>query len=207
MVSGYLEMLVAEAELPAPGLEGWAQPLREMRRQSARMESIIKDMLKLARLEASSRVAEREPIHMARLLRDATKEAQALSEGRHSIHVEVDEELGLSGQPAEIQSIVGNLLSNAVRYTPDGGEIFLRWYADDQGRWLEVRDTGIGIDPRDLPRLTERFYRADVARSRETGGTGLGLAIVKHALERHDAVLHVQSEQGRGSRFLCQFPK
>lgn len=207
VVSGYLEMLVAEADLQAPGLESWAQPLREMRRQSARMESIIKDMLKLARLEASSRVAEREPIHMSRLLRDATKEAQALSEGRHTIQAEVDEELGLAGQPAEIQSIVGNLLSNAVRYTPDGGEIFLRWYADEEGRWLEVRDTGIGIDPRDLPRLTERFYRADVARSRETGGTGLGLAIVKHALERHDAVLHVRSEQGAGSCFRCQFPK
>lgn len=206
VVSGYLEMMVAEARAGDEGLAPWAEPISEMQRQAVRMESIIADMLKLARLEAAGRISEREPISMARLLRDALKEAEALSDGRHAISAQIDESLGLAGQSSELQSIVGNLLSNAVRYTPEGGRIDVRWAREGEARVLEVADTGIGITPRDLPRLTERFYRADIARSRETGGTGLGLAIVKHAVERHGGQLEIDSTPGRGSRFRCRFP-
>ena len=206
VVSGYLEMMVAEARAGDEGLAPWAEPISEMQRQAVRMESIIADMLKLARLEAAGRISEREPISMARLLRDALKEAEALSDGRHAISAQIDESLGLAGQSSELQSIVGNLLSNAVRYTPEGGRIDVRWAREGEARVLEVADTGIGITPRDPPRLTERFYRADIARSRETGGTGLGLAIVKHAVERHGGQLEIDSTPGRGSRFRCRFP-
>ena len=205
VVSGYLEMLGAEAQAGKEGLAAWDAPLQEMQRQAARMERIISDMLRLARLEAAARPSEREPIHMPRLLQDSVKMAEALSDGKHEIVAEIDESLKLRGQPSEIQSVAANLLSNAVRYTPEGGRICLRWVRRQGKRVLEVEDTGIGVSARDLPRLTERFYRADVARSRETGGTGLGLAIVKHALERHGARLEVQSTPGVGSCFRCSF--
>ncbi|MEK7323323.1 MAG: ATP-binding protein, partial [Pseudomonadota bacterium] len=106
----------------------------------------------------------------------------------------------------ELRSAFTNLVINAVRYTPEGGSIQIRWYADAEGAYFQVSDTGVGIAPHHIPRLTERFYRVDVARSRQTGGTGLGLAIVKHVLERHEAQLHVESNVGRGSVFTCHFP-
>lgn len=207
VVSGYLEMLVDEAVRQPDTWGPWRDPLLEMRKQAVRMEQIISDMLHLARIEGTSRLVERVSIHMPRLLRDAVRTAEALSEGRHQFTVEIDESLRLHGQPAEIQSVVANLLSNAVRYTPAGGDISLRWAAQGSSLVLEVCDSGIGISPRDLPRLTERFYRADVARSRATGGTGLGLAIVKHVLERHEATLEIESTPGQGSCFRCRFSR
>lgn len=207
VVSGYLELMLNEAAQGDTGLQAWQDPLKQMSRQSARMERIIIDMLKLAKLETSTSASDYELIDMPRLLRDAAHEAELMSEGRHTIHAEIDAELGLAGHPAEIQSVVQNLLTNAVRYTRDGGEIHLRWYQSASGeRRIEVEDNGIGIAADELPRLTERFYRADVARSRETGGTGLGLAIVKHALERHGGHLEIRSREGKGSCFVCVFP-
>ena len=143
---------------------------------------------------------------MPRVLSGALESARGLSRDRHRIEADVDPGLRLYGRESELHSLATNLLSNAVHYTPDAGTIALRWWCDDNGAYLEVQDSGIGIDAKDLPRLTERFYRVDVSRSREQGGTGLGLAIVKHALEHHEGQLEVHSEAGKGSRFRCHFP-
>ncbi len=207
VISGYLELMVGDAASGTESISSWADPLQQMQRQSERMEHIILDMLKLARLEGAARSADFEAIDMKRLLTDAVREARDLSDGRHQISAEIGENIRLSGMPLEIQSVVGNLLSNAVRYTPDGGKIQLRWFAESGHPVIEVEDTGIGVSARDIPRLTERFYRADVARSRETGGTGLGLAIVKHALERHGGRLEIRSQPGQGSCFRCVFDR
>lgn len=139
---------------------------------------------------------------MARLREDA----EALSAGRHRIVLQFDGECDLLGAESEIQSAFSNLVSNAVRYTPADGEVRIRWQADVSGGVFSVTDSGIGIAKTHLPRLTERFYRVDRGRSRETGGTGLGLAIVKHALARHQSQLDVQSEPGQGSTFSARFP-
>lgn len=205
VISGYLELMVGDASSAGHGMGQWADPLQQMQRQSKRMENIILDMLKLARLEGSARSSDFEMVDMPRLLNDAVREARDLSDGRHVIAAEITEGIALQGMPLELQSVAGNLLSNAVRYTPEGGRITLRWFLERDCPVLEVSDTGIGVAARDIPRLTERFYRSDVARSRETGGTGLGLAIVKHALERHRAHLEIRSAPGAGSRFRCVF--
>ena len=138
------------------------------------------------------------------------RETAALSAGKHRISLEAAGEYDLLGAESELASAFVNLASNAVRYTPAGGEIRLRWRSGSQiadgGAEFSVEDTGIGIDPEHLPRLTERFYRVDRGRSRETGGTGLGLSIVKHALARHQATLSIDSAPGKGSRFTARFP-
>jgi len=138
----------------------------------------------------------------AKILRDA----QALSAGRHRISLELIGTGDLLGSEPEIASALSNLASNAVRYTPEGGEIGLIWQVNENGARFTVEDNGIGIDTKHLPRLTERFYRVDRSRSRETGGTGLGLSIVKHALYRHQAHLEIDSAPGKGSRFSACFP-
>ena len=142
---------------------------------------------------------------MANLVERRAADARALSKGRHRIAVESPAAVDLMGTESELASAFGNLVSNAIRYTPEGGTITLRWSGDATEAAFEVRDTGIGIAAEHLPRLTERFYRVDRGRSRETGGTGLGLAIVKHALARHGARLEVASEPGRGSTFTARF--
>ncbi len=134
------------------------------------------------------------------------EDARALSAGRHQIQLHVGEPASLVGDEHEIRSAFANLVSNAIRYTPRGGRITLSWgWRGDEGVF-SVEDTGIGIESRHLPRLTERFYRADTSRSRDTGGTGLGLAIVKHVLTRHQGRLEIESDLGRGSRFSALFP-
>ena len=120
---------------------------------------------------------------------------------------DVSSDAELYGSESELTSAFSNLVSNAIRYSPDGGSVCIRWRVDDGNGRFSVSDTGIGIDPRDVPRLTERFYRVDRGRSRETGGTGLGLAIVKHVLTRHDATLEIDSQPGRGSTFSAVFPE
>jgi two-component system phosphate regulon sensor histidine kinase PhoR len=130
-----------------------------------------------------------------------------LSAGRHQVAVEVTSEAALYGSEAELTSAFSNLVSNAIRYSPDGGSVRIRWGTEDGRGIFSVSDTGIGIDRRHIPRLTERFYRVDRGRSRETGGTGLGLAIVKHVLTRHDAMLEIDSAPGEGSTFSAVFPE
>jgi two-component system, OmpR family, phosphate regulon sensor histidine kinase PhoR len=205
VLKGYLEMMEAEAQ-GGGALSVWKAPLGEMKNQSIRMESLVNDMLKLARLESDMQPR---PVWIAAagLIRQAVNEARALSAGQHSFEVEVDERLQVLGSELDLLSLFANLVVNAVRYTPPQGMIRVRWEAAaGGGADYSVADTGIGIAQEDIPRLTERFYRVDVGRSRASGGTGLGLSIVKHAVERHDARLLIDSEVGVGSTFTCLFP-
>lgn len=171
-----------------------------------RMQRLIEDLLTLSALETDAPPQE-ESIEVAVLLAMIREEVMALSDGRHEISVENDGPAVVFGSARELHSALGNLASNAVRYTPAGGYIRLSWQtgADGCGEYA-VTDNGIGIDSQHIPRLTERFYRVDRGRSRETGGTGLGLAIVKHVLERHDARLLIDSKLGAGSTFKAVFP-
>ena len=203
---GYLEAL-EEDEACA---RRWSRPLALMREQAARMRRIVDDLLMLSRLEtedAAHRPRLREAVDVPALLARIVAEARALSgPRRHRISLDAEQGLGLLGNESELASAFSNLVVNAVQYTPEGGEIRVRWWHDAAGAHLAVSDTGIGIAHEHIPRLTERFYRVDVARSRATGGTGLGLAIVKHVLARHEAALSIESVQGRGSTFRCDFP-
>jgi two-component system phosphate regulon sensor histidine kinase PhoR len=174
--------------------------------QAERMKRLIDDLLTLSSLEHAPPPPVAERIALRSLLERVRSEAEGLSGGKHRISLEAAGGYDLLGAESEIASAFVNLVSNAVRYTPAGGEIRLRWTAADAGAEFSVEDTGIGIDPDHLPRLTERFYRVDRGRSRETGGTGLGLSIVKHALARHQATLEVSSTPGKGSRFTACFP-
>ena len=176
-----------------------------MQEQSARMHRIIEDLLTLSMLESAPPLSG-ERVRIRPLLERVRFDAEALSGGRHALSLEGSPALDILGSEAELSSAFGNLVTNAVRYTPAGGEVRVRWSDGAEGASFTVEDTGIGIAPEHLPRLTERFYRIDRSRSRETGGTGLGLAIVKHAVARHQATLDVESAPGAGSRFTIRFP-
>ena len=178
-----------------------------MLEQALRMQSIVADLLTLSTLE-SSPSAEPQPVNMASVLEAVRQQAEALSGGRHQFVWDIDPALDLLGAENELSSATANLLTNAVRYTPDGGTITVNWHRNETGQaCFSVRDTGIGIAKRHLPRLTERFYRVDRGRSRAVGGTGLGLAITRHITLRHSADLQIQSEPGRGSVFSIVFPE
>jgi two-component system phosphate regulon sensor histidine kinase PhoR len=199
VVHGYLEML-DPAEHPE-----WAPMLAEMQRQSQRMTQLVEDLLTLSRLEAQDALAD-EDVSMAPMLAALRREAEALGQHRHTISVEDAAGVDLWGSPKELHSAFSNLVGNAVRYTPAGGEIAIAFTRGaDGGAVLSVRDSGYGIPAAHLPRITERFYRVSTSRSRESGGTGLGLAIVKHVLGLHQAWLEVESQVGRGSTFSCHF--
>ena len=174
--------------------------------QAERMRHLIDDLLTLSVLEHAPAPPDAERVALRPLLARVRAEAEALSAGKHRISLEVTGEHDLLGAESEIASAFVNLVSNAVRYTAAGGEIRLRWNPTGGGAEFSVEDTGIGIDAEHLPRLTERFYRVDRGRSRETGGTGLGLSIVKHALARHQGALLIESAPGKGSRFSARFP-
>ena len=175
-------------------------------RQSETMGRLVGDLLMLASLERSADRLDEAAIELRALLESLVAESRALSAGRHSVELEFDGPIRLLGVPAEIESAVRNLLTNAVRYTPEAGKVVLGWKVRDDEGWLSVRDTGIGIAAEHLPRITERFYRVDRSRSRDTGGTGLGLAIVKRIANRHHASLRIDSEPGKGSTFTLRFP-
>jgi two-component system, OmpR family, phosphate regulon sensor histidine kinase PhoR len=180
--------------------------LNLMAEQSRRMQRIIDDLLTLSALESAPEPPREERVDVALLLSRIHSEAGALSAGRQRITLDAEPGFDLLGAESEIASAFGNLASNAVRYTPAGGEVRLIWRDSPKGAEFTVEDTGVGIDAEHIPRLTERFYRVDRGRSRETGGTGLGLAIVKHALARHQATLEIESTPGSGSRFTAKFP-
>ena len=177
-----------------------------MQAQTTRMRRIIEDLLTLSRLESDATLKDEMDISMLPLLNQLLKDANALSQGQHTITLHVDTEANLRGSYNELFSAMSNLTSNAVRYTPPQGRIDIFWQMQDDEGVFSVQDTGIGIEAQHLPRLTERFYRVDSGRSRDTGGTGLGLSIVKHILHHHQAGLQVQSEHGQGSRFSIVFP-
>ena len=202
---GFVETaLEALEDTPPPEIAHYLQTAAE---QARRMQQLIDDLLTLSALETDSPPPLDDPIEAAALLADVFQEIQVLSAGRHRLTLENQGPRGLLGSARELRSAFANLAGNAVRYTPEGGEIALRWSAEGEaGGRFSVRDSGIGIARQHLPRLTERFYRVDRGRSREAGGTGLGLAIVKHVLERHQAVLQIDSEPGRGSTFSAVFP-
>jgi two-component system phosphate regulon sensor histidine kinase PhoR len=174
--------------------------------QAERMKRLIEDLLTLSAIEHAPAPPPQERVKIRPLLERVRAEAVALSRGKHRISLEVVGPHDLLGAEAELASAFVNLVSNAVRYTPSGGEIRLAWRSGVDGGELSVEDTGIGIEPEHIPRLTERFYRVDRSRSRETGGTGLGLSIVKHALARHQGSLEIASTPGKGSRFAARFP-
>ena len=199
VIHGYLELIEPE-DVPA-----LAPMLDELRAQSKRMGQIVEDLLTLSRLETQQR-ADDEDVAMRPLLATLRKEAEALSGGRHAISLEDAANLDLRGSPHDLHSAFSNLVSNAVRYTPEGGRITIRWQREaDGGARFSVTDTGYGIPAQHIPRLTERFYRVSSSRSRATGGTGLGLSIVKHVLALHRARLEIESEPGKGSTFSCVF--
>jgi len=203
VLAGYLETYATYADQLPPR---FARGLGQMQEQTARMQSLVSDLLLLSRLEIDRGGGDHAPLAMDTLLSSVQRDAEALSGGRHRIGVEVSDTRALVGSDQEIRSALSNLAFNAVRYTPEGSRILLRWYPEGDGACLEVEDDGDGIDPVHLPRLTERFYRVDKGRSAATGGTGLGLAIVKHVLLRHDARLEVDSGPGQGARFRGHFP-
>jgi two-component system phosphate regulon sensor histidine kinase PhoR len=176
-----------------------------MAEQSKRMQTIVQDLLTLSSIESAPPPGN-EAIDMASLIDKLKRDAEALSAGRHAIVVESDDHGDLRGSEPELVSALGNLVTNAVRYTPAGGTVRICWHASQRGAEFAVEDTGIGIAPEHIPRLTERFYRVDRGRSRDSGGTGLGLAIVKHSLNRHQAQLDITSTPGQGSRFAARFP-
>jgi two-component system phosphate regulon sensor histidine kinase PhoR len=199
---GFLET-VRELKLDAQRQRDY---LGMMQEQASRMQRIIEDLLTLSALDSAPPAADDQRINVAALMQRLKADAEALSGGRHAIKTHLEEPHDLLGVESELVSALGNLVSNAIRYTPAGGTITLTWREGPDGGRFSVEDTGIGIDPEHLPRLTERFYRVDRSRSRETGGTGLGLAIAKHALARHDATLEIESQPGKGSRFSARFP-
>src|SRR6266545_2297614 len=180
--------------------------LNLMAEQSRRMQRIIDDLLTLSTLESAPEPPHDEHVDVVSLLARVRGEAEGLSAGRHRVLLDAEQGFDLLGSESEIASAFGNLASNAVRYTPAGGEVRLIWRASQKSAEFAVEDTGVGIEAEHIPRLTERFYRVDRGRSRETGGTGLGLAIVKHALARHQATLEIESTPGTGSRFTVKFP-
>jgi two-component system phosphate regulon sensor histidine kinase PhoR len=202
VITGYLDALADDQKLDPT----WSAPILEMRRQAERMSTIIRDLLELSKLESGERPLEEEPIDIPGMLALLRKETLALEHRPHEVRLKLDSTEWLKGVESEVHSVVSNLLSNAVKYTPPQGEIELQWWTDEQGGHIAVRDTGVGIAPEHIPRLTERFYRVDSGRSRDLGGSGLGLAIVRHALQRHDGTLTIDSVEGRGSTFTCHFP-
>lgn len=200
VISGFLENL-----LDGPSDATARRSYALMDEQARRMLRLVEDLLTLSALESSPPPPMEEPIDMAALVERLGADARALSNGRHRIEVQNAPGIVLLGSEKEVTSAFGNLVSNAIRYTPEGGLVRLSWRAEAEDAVFEVQDSGIGIAVEHIPRLTERFYRVDRGRSRETGGTGLGLAIVKHALGRHGAALEINSRPGEGSTFRVRF--
>ena len=200
VVSGYLDTLAEDDDVPAH----WQKPLEQMQVQANRMNKIVAELLELSRLEGAGAASTSEIVDVCGLLA-ASKKSLAGRNDNPRVDIECDSNVQLKGSTAEIESLIVNLLSNAVRHTPLEGKITMSWKSNKEGASLTVSDNGIGIEPEQLPRLTERFFRVDAGRSRDDGGVGLGLAIVKHILERHDGNLRIESAPGAGSSFSCQF--
>ncbi len=204
VISGFLENL-SENEM----LSFQRRPFVLMLQQAERMNSIINDLLTLSRLEMGSAASSEKPVMVADLLQKIIDQAAVLAEqkGGYDLNLEVDGELCLLGEESELQSAFSNLIFNAVIHTPPKTRIKVSWKREGKVACLQIEDSGPGIEQQHIPRLTERFYRVDKARSRQSGGTGLGLAIVKHIIARHDGELRISSQPGVGSQFVCTFPE
>ncbi len=204
VVGGFIETLSDMDGVIPEGIRSYFDMMQE---QTTRMRRLIEDLLTLSQIESNTQPPEDRTISMQPLINMMLNDANALSHGRHTITADITHHLDLIGAADELQSALSNLISNAVRYTPEGGKIHIRWQLRDHQAVFSVQDNGIGIAQQHIDRLTERFYRVDRGRSRETGGTGLGLAIVKHILTRHQAKLEIVSEPGMGSTFSAVFSK
>lgn len=204
VIQGYLETLQDQLQDQNPALR---RALQLMESQAKRMANLVTDMLMLSRLETTDSLADELPVNLQHILPDICENARHLQpEKHHRILLDMDPDYLLVGQEPELLSAFSNLIYNAVKYTPENGEIKVSWKVSDKGGTFSVSDNGIGIEPYHISRLTERFYRVDQGRSSAQGGTGLGLAIVKHVLLRHQGKLDIQSQPGKGSTFSCTFP-
>ena len=204
VLSGYIETFTDQEDLNPR----WKRAFDQMQAQTKRMNALVNDLLLLSRLESNKQIAKNQIIEMPSLMNQLFDDAQAYNvDYGHTLNLEIDSHCDLIGSDMELASAFSNLITNAIKYTPKGGTITIGWHDDGTHGYFTVEDTGIGIDPKHLPRLTERFYRVDSARSRATGGTGLGLAIVKHVLMQHNAYLEVESKENQGSIFKAVFPK
>lgn len=205
VINGYVETFADHNTLPS-----WDKPLAQMLQQTQRMSLLINDLLMLSSLETTDSGVNLKPVDIENLLEQVKSEAEVLSTGKQQqlllVCNHTTRPLTLRGNEKELHSALSNLVTNAIKYTPDAGKITLLLWQDQTHAYVSVTDNGPGIEPQHLPRLTERFYRVDASRNSATGGTGLGLAIVKHVLMRHDAQLTITSELGRGSVFTCIFP-
>lgn len=203
VIHGYLETLRDAPNVP----DKWQRPLRSMADQSRRLEVLVSDLLLLEKYESQGHSSANANIDIEKLLNSICNDARLLSgERNHRIVLEIESHDLLIGEENQLRSAISNLVYNAVKYTPQDGEIRVTWLSDRRGGHLTVADTGCGFDPIHIPRLTERFYRADPSRNGGTGGSGLGLAIVKHVLINHGATLEIQSQPDAGSEFTCHFP-
>jgi two-component system phosphate regulon sensor histidine kinase PhoR len=200
VLQGYLELLQDS------GSPDVSQPVARMLAQTAQMQMLLDDLLELSRLQNDELRSEEEVIDVAAMLMQLREQAEELSRGRHRLEFRIESESQLAGIASDLESAFGNLISNAIKYTPEEGSVTETWRDSEEGPELVVADSGIGIPRRDIPRITERFYRVGSDRARRTGGTGLGLSIVKHVLNAHQATLSIDSEVGEGSSFTCGFP-
>lgn len=203
VLSGYLENMMDEGDVAS---NHWSRGLQQMQGQTQRMTRLVEDLLMLSRLEDEEKAGLRDPVAVPAILEALLQDARTLSgERQHHISLQADASLWLRGSEKELTSAFSNLIFNAVQYTPEQGHIDVRWYREGDAACFDVQDDGVGIAPQHVHRLTERFYRVDTGRSRESGGTGLGLAIVKHVLDRHAGRLEIESRPGKGSCFRCRF--
>lgn len=205
VISGFIETLQSHHTILSE--EKRQRYLDLAHSQAQQMNRLVQDLLTLSSLEASTAFADETDINLGSLAHDVLLATESLSAERHQISCDIPADLRIRGSASVMRSIIGNLANNAVNYTPHGGQVAIGWEDTPNGGCLYVRDTGIGISPTHLPRLTERFYRVDQGRSRDTGGTGLGLAIVKHALTKHQGHLTINSQPGGGSTFSACFPR
>ena len=204
VLSGYIETFTDQDDITPR----WKRAFTQMQSQTKRMNALVNDLLLLSNLENNKKVAKNQIIDMANLMNQIFDDARAYNlDYGHTLNLDIDSHCDLIGSDMEIASAFSNLITNAIKYTPKGGIITIGWHEDGDHAYFTVQDTGIGINPKHLPRLTERFYRVDSARSRQTGGTGLGLAIVKHVLMQHGAHLEISSKENEGSTFTAVFPK
>jgi len=204
VLSGYLEMF---SDKPPQDEKSFKLGIDNMYQQAMRMQRLVTDLLALSKMETAP-VEHTKLVDVPALLISLKENAEILGQDKHhDISLQVDKELNLRGNIDELHSLFANLINNAVRYTPENGVIKIKWEISNEKAVFSVKDNGPGIASQHISHLTERFYRADVDRSRESGGTGLGLAIAKYAVERHDGSLAISSELGKGSTFSCYFPK
>lgn len=203
VIIGYLETLLEQQQHG----DNNEQIYQKCLQQTLRMQNIIEDLLTLSEIESNESIPlSKQSVDVAATLTSILTSAQALTEEKkQTLRFDINNDLTIAGNQNELHSLFSNLIFNAIKYTPEGGEIIIRWYRHQNQAIFSVKDTGIGIAAKHIPRLTERFYRVDKSRSRASGGTGLGLAICKHILIRHQASLNIDSQEGKGSTFICRF--